>query len=272
LAEPPKPTYSVGYDDATIEFFRARRGATHAGFLLPQLRSGQRLLDGGCGPGTITLDLAELVAPGMTMGVDVEPGLVALARREALARGASSTRFAAADLCSLPLADGAFDAVFLHGVLEHLPDPVAALAEARRVLARGGVLGARHADFGGFLLEPAAAPLTEFVPLFRALMLRNGGDPEAGRHQPRWLRTAGFARVHVSASYDCWTRTPEDTERSARFLAQLVGHSDFARQAREAGLAGADTLGRMSRAFEAWGRDPCAFAAEAWGEALAWKE
>ena len=73
-----------------------------------------------------------------------------------------------------------FDAVFLHGVLEHLQDPVAALVEARRVLRDGGLAGVRHADFGGFLLEPAAPPLDRFATLFERLMSRTStlGGPQ----------------------------------------------------------------------------------------------
>src|SRR5262249_42059936 len=153
------------------------------------------------------------VAPAEVVGIDVEPGQVDLATRQAAERGASNARFQAADLYALPFPEQSFDAVFLHGVLEHLRNPVRALREVRRVLRWGGVLGARHADFGGFILEPAPAPLDQFAPLFERLMLHNGTHPRAGRHQVRWLREAGFGRVEASASYDCWTRTPDETGR-----------------------------------------------------------
>ena len=263
--------YSVGYDAATTDFFHHRRASSHAAFFLPYVLPGMTLLDCGCGPGTITLDFASIVAPAAVAGVDIEPSQLQLARTQAAHREKSNIQFAVADLYALPFPDSTFDAVFLHGVLEHMQEPVAALGEVRRVLKPGGVVGARHADFGGFLLEPVKPPLDWFVPLFEQLMIHNGGDPMAGRHQPRWLREAGFDQLVVSASYDCWTTTSEETRRNARFLAGLVGESAFASQLIEAELAERATLAQLSESLSAWGRHSHAFAAEAWGEAVARK-
>lgn len=263
--------YSVGYDSATTDFFHYRRAASHAAFFLPYVRPGMTLLDCGCGPGTITLDFAALVAPAEVVGIDIEPSQLRLAQTQAAIDQKSNVRFTVADLYTLPFHDHTFDAVFLHGVLEHMQAPVAALGEVHRVLKHGGVVGARHADFGGFLFEPAEPPLDRFLSLFERLMIHNGADPMAGRHQLRWFREASFHELTVSASYDCWTSTPEETRRNACFLAGLVGKSAFASQLMEAGLANSDTLAQMSERFKAWGKHPCAFAAEAWGEAVARK-
>ena len=263
--------YSVGYDAATLDFFQRRRAASHAAFFMPHLRPGMTLLDCGCGPGTITLDLADVVAPAEVVGVDMEANQLRLALSRAGERETANLLFSVADLYSLPFPEDTFDAVFLHGVLEHMRDPVAALGEVRRVLKSEGLVGARHADFGGFLLEPAEPPLDRFVPLFEQLMIHNGGDPMAGRHQVRWLREAGFDTLAVSASYDCWTATPQETRRNADFLAQLVASSGFAAQLIEARLVDKATLAQMSAAFITWGVHPHAFAAEAWGEAVARK-
>jgi ubiquinone/menaquinone biosynthesis C-methylase UbiE len=269
---PREEVYSVGYDDATTDFFRARRAPTHAAFFLPHLRPGMRLLDGGCGPGSITCDLAAIVSPAEVVGIDIAPIQGDLATRQAAERSVPNARFQTADLSALPFPEQSFDAVFLHGVLEHLRNPVRALREVRRVLRRGGVLGTRHADFGGFLLEPAPAPLDQFAGLFEKLMLHNGAHPRAGRKQVRWLREAGLSRIEASASYDCWTRTPEETRKCATFLAGLVGDSSFSAKMLAAGIADRATLQAMSRGFLEWGANPDAFAAEAWGEAVAWQQ
>lgn len=267
----PSEIYSVGYDSTTVDFFRARRAATHAAFFLPYVHPGMTLLDCGCGPGTITTDLAALVFPAIAVGIDRERHQLPLPLQQAAHRRVVQGHFAVADLYALPFPAATFDAVFLHGVLEHLRDPIAALCEVYRVLRRGGVVGARHADFGGFLLEPTPSPLDQFAEVFARLMAHNGADPQAGCHQIRWLRAAGFDRIVASASYDCWTRTPEETDRNATFLANLVGASAFATQLLETGIADRATLERMRQGFLAWGTQWHVFAAEAWGEAVAWQ-
>ena len=267
-----RESYSVGYDQAAAEFFGRRRANTHAAFFLPHLRPGMRLLDGGCGPGTMTIELAEIVAPAEVVGIDIEPSQIELARTTAAERGVSNVRYEVADLYSLPFPDESFDAVLLHGVLEHLSDPVRGLREVLRVLKRGGVLGARHADFGGFLLEPASPPLDQFVPMFERLMLHNGADPRAGRHQLRWLTEAGFTRIELSASYDCWTSTPEQKRVSVRFLESLVSDSAFARQLVAAGLVDLNLLDALRAEFKEWAANPVSFAAEAWTEAVGWRK
>jgi ubiquinone/menaquinone biosynthesis C-methylase UbiE len=263
--------YSVGYDAATAAYFGERRAASDARFFLPHLRPGMAVLDGGCGPGSITVDLAMHVARGEVVGLDIEESHVELARARAAEAGVPNARFACGSLYAVPFPDASFDAVFLHGVLEHVRDPVAALREVVRILKPGGVLGARHADIGGFVLEPANPPLDRFAALYERLLRHNGAHPHAGRQQLRWLREAGFARVEVSASYDCWTGTPDQARRTADFLARLVSDSSFAAQLVAAELADRATLAQMREAFLRWGTDPDAFAAEAWGEAVAWK-
>jgi len=129
-----------------------RTAQSHAAFFLPQLKPGMSVLDCGCGPGTITLGLAALVAPGQVVGTEIEDSHVALARENAAKLNVPNARFEAADIYALPFADASFDAVFISAVLGNLREPIRGLREAYRVLKPGGVIGVKEFDHGGDLI------------------------------------------------------------------------------------------------------------------------
>ncbi len=254
-----------------LDFFSDRHASTHAAFFVGHIKSGMSILDCGCGPGSITLDLAELVSPGQAFGIDIDAGHLERARMLQLARNVRNVEFRVGDLNQLPFDDDTFDAVFAHGVIEYFRDPVHAFAEMRRVMKSNGVLGARHGDWGGFLLTAKNPYAKKAFSVFVRLMKRNGGDPYFGRNQVSYLRKAGFARTISSASYDCWTSTPETARRVGRLMKAYFASEEFVRPVLEHNMADAGALEKMQRAFDDWGDDQNIFAAEAWGEAVAWK-
>ena len=143
-------------DSAEHRRLLSRRSAgKEAAFFLPQLRPGMRLLDCGCGPGSITLGLAAAVAPAPVVGVDLNAADIAAARALATRRGVSNVSFVVASVYALPFPDATFDAAFAHALLQHLGEPGRALKEVRRVLRPGGVAGLSDADYGSALrLDP----------------------------------------------------------------------------------------------------------------------
>ena len=247
-----------------------RSAAAQAAFVRPHLRPGMALLDCGCGPGSITVGLAELVAPGSVTGVDTDAAQVERARALAAARGVANVRFDEASVYALPFPDGAFDAVFAHALLEHLQHPVEALREMRRVAAPAGVVGVRTRDWEGLLLAPAEAALLESVALWERLSRRTGGDPRRGKHLRALLREAGFARAEASASYDCHA-TPAATRQWAAFWAAELRGTMGARL-RDLGWADRAALDAMAAAWTAWAERPDAFLARAFCEAVAWRD
>jgi ubiquinone/menaquinone biosynthesis C-methylase UbiE len=100
-----------------------------------------RLLDCGCGPGSITVDLAHAVAPGEAIGIDLREDALAQGRALARAREIANVTFETASVYQLPYADSSFDAAFACAVLQHLATTLAALKEMRRVLKPKGVIG-----------------------------------------------------------------------------------------------------------------------------------
>jgi SAM-dependent methyltransferase len=230
-----------------------------------------RLLDCGCGPGSITADLAAIVAPGEVVGIDLDPAQLDLARQHVEMKGISNARFEQGDVRQLPFENASFDAVFVHGVIEYLPDPVQAFSEIGRVLKDSGVLGARHSDWGAFLFAPASPIASRFFALFQQYMRYCGGDPEFGRHQVATLRAAGFTRIRPSASCDCWTTDADSTRFVANFLATYSLSAEFAGPLVKLNLASEAELQAISDELRRWGENPDAFAAEPWGEAVAWR-
>src|SRR5436853_4687301 len=90
---PRHEVYTIGYSERLRNLMARRTASACAGFLIPYLRPGMALLDCGCGPGSITLDLAEVVAPGAVIGVDREPTQIAVARELAVERGLTNVSF-----------------------------------------------------------------------------------------------------------------------------------------------------------------------------------
>lgn len=102
------------------------------------LRPGRRALDVGCGSGRALPALrAEVGSEGVVLGVELTPAMLTATAKEGRA---DLARLLMADACRLPLAAGALDGVFSAGLVDHVPDPAAALREWARVTAMGGVL------------------------------------------------------------------------------------------------------------------------------------
>jgi ubiquinone/menaquinone biosynthesis C-methylase UbiE len=261
--------YTHGHDDAVLRSHRWRTAENSAAYLLPHLRPGLSLLDVGCGPGTLTVDLAARVTPGPTLGVDAAADVVADATGHARRTGARTVRFVAGDFRALDLAPGSFDVVHAHQVLQHLRDPVEAL-RAMAALARpgGGVVAVRDADYAGMTWAPADARLDHWLALYRAVAARNGGEPDAGRHLPAWARRAGLDDAVYTTS--TWTFvTPEDRAWWSETWAERTTSTTLADHALAYDLATRADLEDIAAGWRAWAAAPDAVFTVVHGEVLA---
>ena len=100
-------------------------------------KAPKRILDLATGTGDLALMLKERAPGAEVVGADFAPPMLAIARRKAEARGLE-VRFLEADALALPFPDGAFDAVTIAFGIRNVPRIDKALAEAHRVLKRGG--------------------------------------------------------------------------------------------------------------------------------------
>lgn len=263
----PTESYSLRNNPSVVKNLGTRTAANCAGFLLPRLQVGMRLLDCGCGPGSITLGLAEMVAPGEVVGIDLEPASIEVARKQMAVQQIANVRFEVANLYTLPFPDASFDVVFSHAVLLHVREPVSALKEMKRVLKRGGLIGIRNDDGDGSLMAPPDPLIAQGWELVAELMDRNGGNVRGAKHSRAWLREAGFTRIEASASYECYG-TPDETEEWSATCISIL--RNLQPRFMELGLADPDMVERICAAWQTLGNHPDAFIAKAWCEAIGW--
>jgi SAM-dependent methyltransferase len=246
-----RDTYTHGHQESVLRSHRWRTAENSAGHLLPLLEPGMRLLDVGCGPGTITLDLAARVAPGRTIGVDRHAGVVSEARSLLDSRAISGVEFRIADAYALEFEDESFDVVHAHQLLQHLTDPVAALREMRRVLRPGGLLAVRDGDYGAFVWAPSDPLLDRWMELYHDVCCHNGADADAGRRLLGWAHAAGFSDIQPSSS--TWTFAEPGSRRWwGELWADRVMSSSFAEQAVEYGFSSRDELEAIAAAWRRW--------------------
>jgi len=240
--------YTHGHADAVLRSHRWRTAENSAAYLLDSLRPGLSVLDVGCGPGTLTADLAERVAPGPTLGIDLAPDVIAEARRLTDERNVPSLSFDVGDLYSVVAPDGGFDVIHAHQVLQHLTDPVAALASLHDRLAVDGIVAARDADYSAMTWWPHEPMLDRWLEIYRAVTRRNGAECDAGRRLLHWARRAGFGDVAYTTS--TWTfATADDLSWWCGLWADRITSTRLADQALEYGVSNRDELDSIGNAW-----------------------
>lgn len=260
--------YAHGHHESVLASHEWRTLENSAAYLAPHLAPGQRVLDVGSGPGTITLDVARAVAPGEVVGIDSSAAVVERASGLAADEGVENVRFATGDAYALDFEDDSFDVVHAHQLLHHLGDPVAALAEMRRVVAPGGLVAVREVDYSAVAIAPGLPGLGLWRRAFDQVLRAAGGDPEAGRHLKGWALEAGFADVTASASVWCFTQAA-DRDRWGSAWAVRAVESDFATHAIESGAATTADLQTIAAGWREWVDRPDGWLAMPHGEVLA---
>lgn len=171
------------------------------GYELLRLRADATVLDVGCGSGRAVAELAERGA--RAIGVDLDPAMVAAARGRY-----PRADIRAADATELPLTDGAAHGYRADKVLHTLPEPDAALAEARRVLAPGGRIVLAGQDWDTLVIDSSLGELTRRIITARADTIPH---PRIARAYRNLLLDNGFTdvtlEVHTAILTDASTRS-----------------------------------------------------------------
>jgi len=247
---------SHGYSQSIVQMHSWRTAENSAPYLLPYLKPDMKILDVGCGPGTITVDLALRIPQGHITGIDYAPEALEAACAFAKEKGADNVDFQPGDIFALPFPDHTFDVTHAHQVIQHVSDPVMALREMRRVTKPGGIVANREGDAQTFVFYPESEALTRWVAITKNLAHKNNCEPNAGRRLRAWARQAGFEPANIICGCGTWCfSTPEGRAYWAGSVISRFENSKLSATAIESGLATAEEIRETVEAFKAWQAD-----------------
>lgn len=267
---PSGQAYQHGHHASVLADHAKRTAEVSAAFFIPFLQPGMRLLDLGCGPGTITSGLARHVAPGETIGIDPSAKAIETARSLAQHPAEGGLEFETGDIYRPRFGIEAFDAIFAHQVLQHLPQPVEALKQIWALLKQGGIVGVRDVDWGSTTFYPDNQGMRRFLTLYCDLARRNHAEPQAGRQLRRWFREAGFRDCKVTTSTGSYADAVATREWGESYAERTLS-SNISERSLELGIATRAELEDIAAAWRNWGRNQDAYFCFAHTEVVAWK-
>jgi ubiquinone/menaquinone biosynthesis C-methylase UbiE len=246
--------YATDHHASVLRTHSWRTAQNSLAYLLPSIKHTMKILDVGCGPGTITLDVAKLVPKGHITGVDYTEAPLAAARTAASGEKLTNVDFQVGDVHALPFAAETFDIVYAHQVLQHVRDPVQALREMKRVAKRGGLVGVRES--ASMTWYPQRTLLTQWKELHMQVSKGNGGNPDPGSWIHVWAREAGFGSEDIRCSAGTWCfSTKEEREWWSAVWGERLTASGFADKAVNGGYCTHEDLEKFAAAWRIWGKD-----------------
>jgi len=262
--------YTHGHAPAVVRQHAQRTAGEAAAFLLPHLQPDMRLLDVGCGPGSITRGLAERLPAGQVVGLDLSRETLESARRDAAAHGLMNLRYEEGSVYELSFPDGSFDVAYAHQVLQHLRERGLALSEMLRVVKPGGVVAVREVDWSTVAYFPRDPWIERFIEVHLRTWYRNGGEPQVGRQLRALFNAAGVASLEITASVWCYATREETVEWGESYADRLLT-SPMGERPVEYGYATRSDIESMAAALRAWGSHPDALWVFTHVQALGWK-
>ena len=264
------PDYTMGYSEVILQTQLRATAETNAAFLLPYLKPGLRLLDFGCGPGTISVGLAKAIAPGEIHGVDMEESLIDMARSLAASQGRDNAMFHVGDVTDLNFEDNFFDVAHCRNVLVHVPDTAAVLSEVKRVLKPGGVIACREMICESSFTHPDFGIMRRSWEMFEDLLVGDDGHPQMGKDMKGRILEAGFTDIQMNASFSIYS-SPEEIASMYHLINQWLLSPEISVAAIKYGASSEKLVNDLKVAYGKWKEDPGAIFSFAYGEAIAKK-
>ena len=262
------PDYTMGFSEEFLEVLRWYTLEASAAYLLPYLRPGLRVLDFGCGTGTISVGMARAIEPGELHGVDMEQSQVELARSVSASQGRDNATFHVGDAAALEFPDDFFDLAHCHNVLMHIPDTQAVLREVKRVLKPGGIIACREVIADSCFTCPDFGVLYRGWNMFRDLLAADEGHPQMGKELKGHIVDAGFANLRMTASFSVYN-SPDELDFIVRLVERWFLSPEITGAAIKYGASTEKLVSDLKVAFEKWRTHPGALCAVAFGEAIA---
>jgi ubiquinone/menaquinone biosynthesis C-methylase UbiE len=267
--------YVLSGNATATEMFNQRTVNQDAALIVPHLRPGMRLVDFGCGAGSLTCGFANLVEPGEVVGFDVSEPAISRARTLAEQSGLSNVQFAVANIYDLELPAESFDVAHFCGVLMYLKEPERVLRLAFESLKSGGMLAAREAVGGHWFGQTGgswfAGPCADSIELALSVAAdwqkASGSDPSVGRRLRGLFRAAGFERLESTPSYSA---ALSNVTTLATTMLSIVGRADIRDSAIQSGVT-AERLDRLADEISTWAASDDSIAATAECTVVGWK-
>ncbi|OCH91145.1 S-adenosyl-L-methionine-dependent methyltransferase [Obba rivulosa] len=245
--------YALDQSATVLRGFSWRTVENSAAYIIPYLKPDMVILDVGCGPGTITLDLANRVPNGRVVGVDNTSVPLQSASTLAAQAGITNATFEESDALALPFPDGSFDLVHAHQLLQHVQDPVGVIREMRRVTRPGGLVAVRVMDFESMAWFPDVPGIQDSCAMRLRTAHTKGTESSAGRRLVSWALEAGFTRDSIAATAGTWCYSTVDERRTwSEMIAHILLATPLGISGVEQGLAAQKDLERMAHAWREW--------------------
>ncbi len=264
--------YILNNEKAQQEYVEIRRAGKWIPFFIPHLKPGFNVLDCGCGVGSLTLDIAELVAPGKVIGVDMDERQLEVAQKAAKERELTNVTFQKVDVYNLKFEKESFDAVLAHTLLIHLPDQLKALKIFYHLLKNNGVVAVSDDDWGTAVDSPHSPFSGKNIELMSKVIQHNGGNPFYSRNLRGLLLKAGFTRSEGFALAPEHYGNISETRRVVSVVNGIYNDDNFRTLVTSKGWISPMKLDELVEENLRWAESPDSFAAHMYCAAIAWKE
>jgi SAM-dependent methyltransferase len=209
----PRPYYSFGWkpSQAQLKAHDVLSAERDCQYMLPTLiqlaeaKPDLKLLDVGCGPGSITNSLSFYLPEGHVTGIDYSEAMLEKARQQAQERGIENVTYQQANVYTLPFPDETFDVLHTHQAVAHFKEHITALKEMLRVTKKGGLLCMRECDLYSARFYPASPMVEESWQKFIESHEKQGLHCNGGLRLKSWTKEAGAPEENISLTFGSWS-------------------------------------------------------------------